>query len=158
MYQTVCSYHITYAFHYESTLYSCLNVRELARNRREIWGLSGCNGTRTHNHLVRKQIHNHLGLSGCGFESRCSRLNFRFRACFKQGVSWHLGNYREWIYSETRTWHNKNIESNAPYRQVLTTQLNHLATLAEWLSVRLRTKRLGSSPVASMYHTLTVLL
>ena len=25
-------------------------------------------------------------LSGCGFESRCSRLNFRFLACFKQGV------------------------------------------------------------------------
>ena len=26
---TVCYYHITYAFHYESTLYSCLNVKEL---------------------------------------------------------------------------------------------------------------------------------
>ena len=25
-------------------------------------------------------------LSGCGFESRCSHLNFRFLACFKQGV------------------------------------------------------------------------
>ena len=33
----VCSYHVTYAFQSESTLYSCLNVKELlARRRREI--------------------------------------------------------------------------------------------------------------------------
>ena len=53
---TVCSYHVTYAFQSESTLYSCLNVKELlARNRREIGSLSDCNGTRTHNHLIRKR-------------------------------------------------------------------------------------------------------
>ena len=46
-------------------------------------------------------------LSGCGFESSCSHLNFRFRACFEQGVSWHSGNYRVWIHSETRAWHDK---------------------------------------------------
>ena len=34
---TVCSYHVTYAFQSKSTLYCCLNVKELlARNRREI--------------------------------------------------------------------------------------------------------------------------
>ena len=34
---TVCSYHVTYAFQSESTLYRCLNVKELlARSRREI--------------------------------------------------------------------------------------------------------------------------
>ena len=33
-------------------------------------------------------------LSGCGFESSCSHLNFRFRACFKQEVPWHSDNYR----------------------------------------------------------------
>ena len=34
---TLCSYHVTYAFQSESTLYSCLNVKELlARNRRKI--------------------------------------------------------------------------------------------------------------------------
>ena len=33
----VCSCHVTYTFQSESTLYSCLNVKELlARNRREI--------------------------------------------------------------------------------------------------------------------------
>ena len=34
----VCSYHVTYPFESESTLYICLNVKELlAWNRREIW-------------------------------------------------------------------------------------------------------------------------
>ena len=43
-----------------------------------------------------------------------------------------------WIHSEILTWHDKNIQSNAPYREVLTTQLNYLASLAKWLSVRFR--------------------
>ena len=55
-------------------------------------------------------------LSGCWFESRCSYLNFRFCTCIEQGVPWHLGKYRVWIHSEMRTWHDKNIKSNAPYR------------------------------------------
>ena len=49
-------------------------------------------------------------LSGCGFDSSCSHLIFRYHACFEQGVPWHSGNYRVWIHSETRTWHNKNIK------------------------------------------------
>ena len=58
---TVCSYHVTYVFQSESTLYSCLDVKELlARNRREIWSLSDCNWIRTHNRLVRKGTLNHL--------------------------------------------------------------------------------------------------
>ena len=58
---SVCSYHVTYAFQSESTLYSCLNVKELlARSRREIWNLSDCNWTRTHNHLVHKRTLNHI--------------------------------------------------------------------------------------------------
>ena len=41
------------------------------------------------------------------------------------------------------------VQSNASYRLVLTTQLNHLASLAKWLSVRLPTKVVvGSNPVA----------
>ena len=58
---TVCYYHVTYAFQSASRLYRCLNVTELfSRNRRGIWSLSDCNGTGTHNHLVRKQTLNHL--------------------------------------------------------------------------------------------------
>ena len=35
---------------------SCLNIKELlAQNRRNIWSLSDCNGTQTHNHLVCKR-------------------------------------------------------------------------------------------------------
>ena len=58
---TVCSCHVTYAFQSESTLYSCLNVKELlARSRCIISSLSDCNLTRTQNHLVRKRTLNHL--------------------------------------------------------------------------------------------------
>ena len=65
--------------------------------------LSDCSCTRTQNHLFRKRTLNHL-------ESSCSHLNFIFCACFEQGVSWHSGNYRVRIHSETRTWHDKNIQ------------------------------------------------
>ena len=37
-------------------------------------------------------------------------------ACFEQGVPWHSGNTRVWIYPETHTLHDKNMQSNAPYR------------------------------------------
>ena len=61
MHLTVCFCHVTYAFQGESTLYICLNVKELlARNRRDIWSLSDCNGTRTHKHLVRKRTLSHF--------------------------------------------------------------------------------------------------
>ena len=76
---------------------------------------SDCNWTQTHNHLVHKRTLDHLPvfvyeLSGCGFESSCSYLNFRFRTCFAQGVRWHSYNYRVWIHPETRRWHDKNIQ------------------------------------------------
>ena len=54
-----------------------------------------CNWTRTQNHLVLKRTLNHLA---------------RFRACFEQGVPWGSGIYRVSIHSETRTWHDKNIQ------------------------------------------------
>ena len=96
---TACSCHVTYIFQSKSTLYSCLNVMELlAQSMRESWSLSGCNWTRTHNHLIQKRALNHLTslalpvwlntepvwlngwvlvyqLSGCGFESSYSHLN-----------------------------------------------------------------------------------
>ena len=49
-------------------------------------------------------------LSDCGFESSCCHLNFKYRACLEQEVPWHSGNYRAWIHSETRTWHDNNIQ------------------------------------------------
>ena len=58
-----------------------------------------CNWILIHNHLVRKQIPNHLSkLSGCGIDSRCSHLSFRYHACFVQEVPWHSGYYRVLIH------------------------------------------------------------
>ena len=92
-YLTVFFYQVTYAFQSESTLYSCLNVKEiLTRNRRDIWSLSDCSGTQTHKHLVCKRKLTHLAklawpngrvfvyeISGCGFNSRCSQLQRFFK-------------------------------------------------------------------------------
>ena len=100
---TLCSYHVTYAFQSESTLYSCLNVKELlAQSRREIWSFSGCNWSVWLNSWLFV-----YELGGSGFESSCSHLSFRYGACFKQGVPWHSGNYRVWIHSEKRTRHTR---------------------------------------------------
>ena len=79
-------------------------------------------------------------LCGCGLKTRCSDLNFEYPPCFEQGTSWLSNKYRVWIHSEMRTWHNNNIQSNAPYICVLATQVNHLVSLAKWLSVLLQTK------------------
>ena len=74
----VCSYHVTCAFQSESTLYNYLNVKELlARSRREIWGLSDCNWTRTHIHLVHKWALNHLAQTGQMIELCCEYLSVR---------------------------------------------------------------------------------
>ena len=60
-FMTLCYYYVTYAFQSESTLYICLNDKELlARNRRDIWSLGDWNWTPTHNHWVRKRTLNHL--------------------------------------------------------------------------------------------------
>ena len=57
----ICYYHATYVLQSKSTLYSFVNVKKvLAWNRHDIWSLSGSNGIRTHNHLVRKQTLSHL--------------------------------------------------------------------------------------------------
>ena len=58
---TVFYYHVKYAFQSESTLYNCLNFKEiLARNRSHIWSLSNSNRIRTHNLLVHKQTLSHV--------------------------------------------------------------------------------------------------
>ena len=48
-------------FQSESTLYSCLDVKELlAQNRCNIWSLNDNNGVGTPNHLVCKQTYHYL--------------------------------------------------------------------------------------------------
>ena len=99
---TVCYCHFTYAFQSESTLYRCLNVKELlARNKCDIWSLIDCNRTRTYNHLVHKRTLNHLAklaslakclsvrlwIKGCGFESRCSHCKTSVCSAFIEILS-----------------------------------------------------------------------
>ena len=54
--ESVCYYHVTYAFQSEAALCGCVHVKELlAQNR----GDSNSNRIRTHNHLVDKRILTH---------------------------------------------------------------------------------------------------
>ena len=93
----VCFYHVTYEFESESTLYSCLNVKEiLARSRRHIWRLSDCNGTRTHNHLVRERILNHLAKLATWLSSVVSTYLYCSFDCMF--LSCHVRDW-EWIHT-----------------------------------------------------------
>ena len=51
-------------------------------------------------------------LSGFGFESSCSHLYFWSCSCFEQRLPWHSCDNEKWTHSESRTWHDKNIQSN----------------------------------------------
>ena len=93
----VCFYHVTYEFESESTLYSCLNVKELlARSSRHIWTLSDCNGTRTHNHLVRKRTLNHLAKLAKWFS--CAVSTYLYGAFDCMFLLCHVRVW-EWIHS-----------------------------------------------------------
>ena len=67
--------YVTYAFQSEFILCSCLSGKKLfARNRHDIWSLSDRNGTRTHKPIWLNGWIFVYELSGCGLESRYSRL------------------------------------------------------------------------------------
>ena len=75
-------------------------------------------------------------LRGCGFES----LKLQILWLFQPMSSLTFRQLRVWIDSDMHMWHDKNIQSNVPNRWVLATQLNHLASLAKWLSACLWSK------------------
>ena len=52
-------------------------------------------------------------VSGCGFVSRCSPLNFSYCTWLKPEVPRHSDNYRVQIHSETCTWHDSNRQSHS---------------------------------------------
>ena len=68
-----------------------------------------------HNHLVRKPTARLNGwvfvyeLSGCGFESRFCQTSVMAPASGKHFLDIQA-NYRMWVQSETRTWHDNNIQ------------------------------------------------
>ena len=85
-----------------------LNIKELlAQSRREIWILSDCSWTRTNNHLVRKGRLNYLAKVAKWLSCVVSTSKEFYDI---------EANYRVWIHSETRTWHDNSIQSNTPYR------------------------------------------
>ena len=63
------------------------------------------NGIRTHNHLVRKRTLNHLAKLALKLH-----LNFRYDACFEQGVPWHAGKLSSVDSLWTRTWRDNKIK------------------------------------------------
>ena len=62
-----------------------------------------------------------------------SHLNFRYRAYFEQGVPWHSGKYRVWVHSETRTWHDKNMQPSTNTSKLKTTPSKHTISSCEHL-------------------------
>ena len=84
---TVCSYHVTYVFQSESTLYSSLNVKgtpysKQARNLKFKW-LQRV--SRTHNHSIRKRTLNHLTKLAKWLSCVVSTYLYdAFRASFRQ--------------------------------------------------------------------------
>ena len=152
---TVCSCHAIYAFQSEYTLYSCLNIKD------RVWETVECRFTlkrvrisRTYSHMHDRDEYSQqisiiwpvwlngwvfvYELSDCGFKSLL-HLNFRYSSGWSKEFLDFQTNYRVYIHYKTRTWNDKNIQSNAQYRLVLTTRLNHLESLAKCLSVRLGT-------------------
>ena len=87
------SYHVR--FQSKSTLIICLNVKQLlARNKRDIWILSDCNGAQTHNHLVRKRTFN--SLANLGKWLSCVTISYLYDAFDCILVSCHI-HVSEWI-------------------------------------------------------------
>ena len=68
----VCYYHVTYEFQGESTLYS---FAWISRNS----VVEACTISEVY-----------MTATGCGFESRCCHVNFRYGTLFDQGVPWYL--------------------------------------------------------------------
>ena len=95
---TVRSYHVTYTFQNESTLYSCSNVKELlAQNKHDIWSLSDCNAIRTHYHLVRKQTFNHLAKLAKWLSCVVSTYQLNHLAPLAKSLSVHLQTKWLWV-------------------------------------------------------------
>ena len=69
--------------------------------------LSDCNWTRTQGHLFRKRT------KWFWVRVQLQSLKLQISRLLRARISWHSGNYRVWIHSETRTWHDRNIQSSS---------------------------------------------
>ena len=65
--------------------FHCFQVQRIRWN----WNNYDCNGTWTRSLVSFSRWVFIYELSGCGFESHCCHLNFRYHACFEEGFRWH---------------------------------------------------------------------
>ena len=78
-------------------------------------------------------------LSGCGFESCCSHLSFRYRAYSEWGISWRSRKFRVknppiQVFNMRKTHSEIDlIETKSSKHKVLKTQLTHFASFANFL-------------------------
>ena len=148
---TVCSYHVTYAFQSQSTIYFCLNLKDLfAQSRHVMSRLSDWNWTWTQDHLVDKLTLNHLAkltkwravfwvlfckvqLNGCSYHVTNS-FQSEFILYSFQNVQELLARSRRemWSLSDCHWTQTQNHVSPKP-------TLNCLAKLTKWLSCVLST-------------------
>ena len=97
---TACSYHVTYAFQSESTLYGCLNSKELlAWSRPKIWSLKDFDRTQTHNHLVCKGTLIHLTKLAKWLSCVVSTYLY---GVFDYMFLWCHANISEWILTKSQ--------------------------------------------------------
>ena len=150
---TVCYCHVTYAFQSESTLFICMNIKELhAQNRLEIWSLSNSNGIRTHIHLFRRRIFNYLTWLAKWWSCFVTTyLNSAFHSVL---LSCHV-RVSEWIYTlyfpecqgtccsiRYDIWSlSDNNGMRTQNHLVCEGTFNHLARLVKWLSCVVSTYR-----------------
>ena len=143
-------------FQSECKTYSCLNVKELfASNKQQIWSLRDCNGSRTNKHLVCKRTLNHLAqltkwLSCVVSTYPYGAFDCMFLSCHVRASEWihtlySCMNVMELIVCNRRQiWSLSNCKGTLTHNHLVRKQtLNHLATLAKWLSCVVTTYQYG---------------
>ena len=132
---------LTYAFQSESTVYSCLNVKELLGWKRcDVWSFSDCNGSRTQNHhLFPKRTLNHLAKLA-KWLSCTVYLRQLYIGCECLSVRCISGNSRVWIHSEMRTWHDKRHTVELTVQISTHNTAQSFGLLAVWMCIHLQTK------------------
>ena len=142
----VSFYRVTYTFQSESTLYSCVNFKELlVRNSRNIWSLSDCKETRTHNHLLRKRTLNHLakltkwlGWVGSTYLYGAFDLpSYHVTYAFQREFTLYIRLDAKELLAQNRRdiWNLSDCKETRTHNQLFRKRtLNHLVKLTRWLS------------------------
>ena len=143
---TVWSYNVKYGFQSESIIYICLNVKELlAQNMHYISGLSNCNESLAHIHLVCNPTLKHLAklTKWLIWVAR----PYLYRPFDSMSFSCHA-HVSEWIhtlylpeYQELLAWNRRDIWRHSDWKGngtqnhlVCKRTLNRLVKLTKWLS------------------------